>query len=291
MRYAAVLTILLAGAILFISQEASAQIAANKAYSLVGNGFATSNDSIMDTSVDLAFTTSKTKNIINFDFQTGVITLNDKDLNISDFTGTTTNNGKIFRFTSNAVDSGGEKFSVKTIGKLIDKTTTDSIYSVSITLTDSKKITTKLVYTAKTAEYVPKTQTPKSGVTVKILKGSANPNELTYQDQLKGFQFRYFSEDRISIKPGETITFVNDDVASHSLKSGTANLASKHKTFTADGKFASGKILPGKSWSVTFVEPGFYRIFDENYQWMDTTIFAFDMSSKQEIKKSDKPLN
>ncbi|MGI0004571.1 MAG: cupredoxin domain-containing protein [Candidatus Nitrosotenuis sp.] len=289
MRYTVLLALFLIGAIPLIAQDASAQIAGNKAFSLTGNGFATSNDSIMDTNIDLAFITTKTKNVVGFDFQSGVITLNDKELTLSGFTGTTTNNGKIFRFTSNALDSSGEKFSVKTIGRLIDKTTTDSIYSLSITLTDSKKITTKLVYTTKTSEYVLKTQTAKTGATIKILKGSANPNALTLQDQLKSF--RYFSEDRIMIKPGETITFVNEDTVFHSLKSGTGTSpAEKDQTFNADGKFASGKILPGKSWSATFTEPGFYRLFDENYQWMDITAFVFDTSNSKQIK-SNKPLN
>jgi plastocyanin len=92
------------------------------------------------------------------------------------------------------------------------------------------------------------------------------------------------------LTPGGTITFVNEDTASHSLKSGTANTASSHKTFDADDKISSGEILPGKSWSVTIDEPGFYRIFDEDYQWMDITIFAFNAPSSQQIK-SNKPLN
>jgi hypothetical protein len=74
------------------------------------------------------------------------------------------------------------------------------------------------------------------------------------------------------------------------LKSGTANTASSHKTFDADDKISSGEILPGKSWSVIFEEPGFYRLFDEDYQWMDITVFVFDIPSSQQIK-SNKPLN
>ncbi|MEM3170186.1 MAG: hypothetical protein QW838_05375, partial [Candidatus Nitrosotenuis sp.] len=69
---------------------------------------------------------------------------------------------------------------------------------------------------------------------------------------------------------------------------GTANYVSRHKTFTPDDKISSGEILPGKSWSVTFTEPGFYRLFDENYQWMDMTIFVIDSSK---IQKTKTPLN
>jgi plastocyanin len=285
------LTAVLALAITFMGQDASAQLSGNKAYSLVGSGFAMSEDAVLDTSIDLSFITTKTKNTVGFNFQSGVITINDNKLTLSNFDGTILSNGKIFRFTSKASDPSGGEFSVRALGRLVDKTTADSLYSVSLTMTDLKKIPTKLVYTTKISEFTPKTtQAAKSGVTIKILKGAANPNERTYVDQATGFTFKYFSEDRIIIKPGETITFVNEDTASHSLKSGTTNYVSRHKTFNADGKISSGEILPGKSWSVTFNEPGFYRLFDENYQWMDITAFVFDTSNRQQIK-SNKPLN
>jgi plastocyanin len=290
MRYAALLAVALLGAVIFVTHDASAQLAGNKAFSLTGTGFATTASSISDSNIDLSFITTKTKNTIGFDFQDGKIVINNKEMVISDLSGTVQNNGKIFRFSAKSSDSGGD-VSIRALGRLIDKTPTDSIYSLSVTLTDSKKETTKLIYTTKVSEFTTKTTpTAKSGVTIKILKGSANPNALTYKDQPAGFQFRYFSEDRISIKPGGTITFVNEDTSSHSLKSGTANYISRHKTFNPDGRFSSGEILPGKSWSVTFDEPGFYRIYDENYQWMDITVFVFDMSSRESIK-SYKPLN
>jgi len=291
MRYAAFLAVAILGTCVFVSQDASAQLVGNKAFSITGAGFATSSNSILDTNIDLSFITTKTKNTIGFDFQNGIITINSNELSISDFSGTVQNNGKFFRFTAKAVDSSGDGFSIKAIGRLVDKTSADSIYSLSGTLTDSEKVATKLVYTTKISEYAQKTTpTAKSGVTIKILKGSANPNERTYKDQSTGFTFKYFSEDRIIIKPGETITFVNEDTASHLLKTGTTNYVSRHKTFNADGKVSSGVIAPGRSWSVTFDEPGFYRLFDEKYQWMDITAFVFDTSAQKPIK-SNKPLN
>jgi len=291
MRYAAFLALFAAGTILFMAQDASAQLSANKAYSLIGSGFATSNDSIVNTDVDLAFVITKVQNTVGFDLQSGTIKINDDELNISDFSASTSNNGKIFKFTSSASATGGEKFSIKATGRLVDKTATDSIYSLSATLTDSNKATTKLVYTTKIAEYTPKAQTPKSGITIKILKGSSDPSAATYKDFQAGFQFRYFSEDRLTVKSGQTITFVNEDTAPHSLKSGIANSpASTKKTFKPDGRFASGKIAPGKTWSVTLTEPGLYRFYDENNQWMDITVFVANISSYQPIK-SNKPLN
>jgi plastocyanin len=289
MKYVALLMLAFVGVMIFTSQDASGQLSANKAFSLTGNGYATSNNVISDTNIDLSFLTTKTKNTVGFNFQSGTLTVEERELTISDFSGSVFSNGKIFRFTSTASDSDDE-FTLKALGRLVDKTTTDSIYSLSGTLVDSNKATTKFVYTTKISEYTPKTIASKSDITIKILEGSANPHERTYQDQTAGFRFNYFSEDRIMLTPGGKITFVNEDTSSHNLKSGTANTASRHKTFNPDDKFSSGEILPGKSWSVTFDEPGFYRLYDENYQWMDITVFVFDAPSSQQIK-SNKPLN
>ncbi len=293
MRYVAFAALALVGIILIISQDASAQITGNKAFSLVGNGFAVSENDISDTSVDLLFITNQMKNTIDFSLQTGVLVVGDNDLNISDLSGLLLHKGKIFRIISNAADSEGNQFTVRILGRIIDTAQTDSIYSLTGTLTDSSKKVTKLVFTTKVSEFTIKTteKTSKSAVTVKILKGSSAPGERTYIDQTAGYTFKYFSEDRITIPAGGTITFVNEDTASHSLKSGTANYVSRHKTFTPDGKISSGDIQPGKSWSVMFDEPGFYRLFDENYQWMDTTIFVTSDTSSKNIGSSPTPIN
>ncbi|MEW6044381.1 MAG: hypothetical protein AB1608_08970 [Thermoproteota archaeon] len=291
MKYVVVLAAVLLSAGWLLSGDASAQLAANKAFSLTGSGFATSKTQVSDASVDLLFVTTKTKTTPGFDLQSGMIVIDDVELGLSDFNGIILGDGRVFRVTSTAFDSTNE-FSVRVLGRLVDKTDTESIYTISGTITDANKAATKLFYTAKISEITTKqTQTTdKTATTIKILKGAATPGERTYKDQLAGFSFKYFSEDRITITPGSTITFVNEDTTSHSLKSGTANYVSRHKTFTPDGKISSGEILPGKSWSVTFKEPGFYRLFDEDYQWMDITVFVFDLSSRQSIK-SYTPLN
>lgn len=291
MKHIALLAIALIGITFIISQDASAQLAANKAFSLTGSGFAVSKDSIEDASIDLLFVTTKTKTNIDFGFQSGTLIVGDKVLTVSDFSGSIIGDGKFFRVSSKA-STDENQFTIKALGRLVDKTATDSIYSLTGTMTDSKKATTKFVYTTKISEITVKTNdAAKSNITIKILKGSANPNEQTYIEQIGGFQFNFFSEDRVTISPGGTITFVNEDTASHSLKSGTSDNNSKQRSknsFTADGRVSSGDIQPGKSWSITIKEPGFYRIFDENYQWMDITIFVIDTSK---ISKTKTPLN
>lgn len=289
MKYVVFLAAILLGAGWLLSEDANAQLATNKAFSLSGSGFATTKTQISDASIDLLFLTTKTKTTPSFDLQSGMIVIDDVELSLSDLNGSIMADGRIFRVTSTASDSANE-FSVRILGRLVDKTATESIYTISGTITDANKATTKLIYTAKISEITTQQAqaTSKTTTIIKILKGAATPAERTYIDQKGGFSFKYFSEDRVTIPPGSTLTFVNEDTTSHSLKSGTANYVSRHKTFTPDDKISSGEILPGKSWSVTFDEPGFYRLFDEDYQWMDMTIFVIDSSK---IQKTKTPLN
>lgn len=284
MRLTYVTSLVLLGILVSISvQNANAQLGVGKAFTLEGSGYAVSGNSILPTSVDLRFIISQ-KGTTEFTLQNGLLSINGKELDVTSLTGTLLKNGQYFRVVSNVSDSDGKGFSLKALGTLIEKTQASSIYGMTGTLVDSTGKSTKLIYTTKVSEFtstIKPTDNKKKDVTVRILKGSANPEQQTYKEQIGGFSFKFFSEDRISIGTGGTITFVNEDMVSHSLKSGTSHTVSGQKAFTADGKVSSGDIQPGKSWSVTFQEPGFYRIFDEKYQWMDTTIFVSkDSSSK-----------
>lgn len=290
MKYLAFLAVLLGVVFALTIHDAEAQIVGNKAFTLSGNGFAVSNTMISDSTAEITFSISQTKTKTDFTLQDGVIMVDQIDLNISDFNGSVLQNGKLFKFNGKATDPQGKQYAISAVGKLIDKTATESIYTLSGTLTDSAKKTTKLVYTGKVSEFIvkPVDKTPKTDVTIKILKGAASPETATYKTQNAGFKFNFVSEDRITIAPGGTITFVNEDDVAHSLKSGTANYNSHKKTFTPDGKMASGNLAPGKSWSVTFEEQGFFRIYSENSQHIDVTIFVFDVSK---IAKTKTPLN
>ncbi len=293
MRLAYVTSLILLGILIGISaQNANAQLGVDKAFTLGGNGYAVSDDSILPASVDLQFTITQRGTTTEFTLQNGLIVINGKELDVSNFSGTLLKNGQYFRIASKASDSNGKEFSLKVLGRLIEKTQTNSIYSLTGTLDDSTSKSTKLIYISKISEFtaIIKPTDKKKEVTVHILKGSASPEQQTYKEQIGGFSFKFFSEDRISIGTGGTITFVNEDVVSHSLKSGTSRTVSGQKAFIADGKISSGDIQPAKSWSVTFQEPGFYRIFDEKYQWMDATIFVSKDSSSKTLG-SGKPHN
>ncbi len=87
-------------------------------------------------------------------------------------------------------------------------------------------------------------------------------------------RLRYFSEDRIAVEPGTTITIVNDDVVSHNVISGKEN-NDRYVQFTPDGRISTGDIAPGESANITFDEMGFYRLYDPDYQWMKIVAYVF----------------
>jgi len=284
-KHIAILAIVLSLAFTISLNTASAELAGNKAYTLSGNGFAVSSTTISDSSTEITFSTAQSK----FSLQSGVITIDQKDWNLADLSGTMLQNGKLFKFNAKATDSQGKQVTITVVGKLVDKTSTDSIYTLNGAIIDSAKKTTKLVYTSKVSEFITKPITSKnSDITIKILKGAANPQDATYQSQIGGFKFNFLSEDRVTIPPGTTVTFVNDDDVTHSLQSGTANYGSHKKYFTADNKFSTGDIAPGKSQSITFETQGFIRMYDPQYQNIDLTVFVFDSSK---IPKTKTPLN
>ena len=295
MKYLAFLAVLLCVVFALTIHDAEAQIAENKAFTFSGNGFAVSNKSISDSIAEITFSVTQTKTKSEFTLQGGVITIDQKDWTLSDFSGSILQNGKLFRFNAKATDPQGKEATISGIAKLVDKTTTESIYTFSGTITDATKQKTKLVYTSKVSEFLvkPVDKTAKSDVTIKILKGAANQDAATYKTQMTGFRSNFLSEDRITIAPGGTITFVNEDDATHSLQSGIFDNRSKQtakNSFIPDNKISSGIIAPGKSWSVTFDETGFFRLYDEKYPKINITIFVFDESKIVKFGQ-DKPRN
>lgn len=289
MKYLVILAVLLGAIFIMSIDNAEAQIAGNKAFTLSGNGFAVTNTAISDSSAEITFFITQTKTKTDFALQDGMITIDQKDMNLSDLSGSILQNGKIFKFTAKATDPQKKEFIINAVGRLVDKTATDSIYTLSGTMTESKNKITKLIYTGKVSEFVTKTtdKTNKSELTIQILKGAGDASQSTYIGS-SILAHKFFSHDRVVIKPGDTITVVNQDIKSHNLLSGTGgNSRSSHKEFTPDGKISSGEIQPGKSWSMTFDEVNFYKLFDEKSQ-MD---FAILVTNEPTTIKSNTPYN
>ena len=84
-------------------------------------------------------------------------------------------------------------------------------------------------------------------ISIHILKNSSTKG--IANDQVPGQQssdplrLRFFSQDRISVEPGTTITIINDDIVSHNIISGKENYGDRHNPFSPDGRISTGIIL------------------------------------------------
>lgn len=83
--------------------------------------------------------------------------------------------------------------------------------------------------------------------------------------QTVGQQGRMFSADRVAIKAGETLTFLNDDNVPH-------NIASLSK----GNEFNLGSQPPGTSTEVTFTEAGEVQVFCAIHPRMKLTVEVSD---------------
>ena len=132
----------------------------------------------------------------------------------------------------------------------------------------------------------------------KVQGGGDTLNQAVAQQAADGhLKLRYFSQDRLVIEPGTTITIVNDDIADHSVVSGKENYKSRNtnqftSTFTPDGRIVTESIPPGGSITITFDEMGFYRLYDPDYPWMKIIAYVFPpVPDSLIIKDYGKPKN
>lgn len=101
--------------------------------------------------------------------------------------------------------------------------------------------------------------------TVVIPFGAYNP-ELNTPTEV------WFDPPTISIKVGDSVTWVNDDREGHTVTSGqgSGRFGWMSDDFgQADGFFDSGRFLPGDSWSYAFQEKGAFRYFCKIHPWME----------------------
>jgi len=91
-----------------------------------------------------------------------------------------------------------------------------------------------------------------TGVKVDIVQGSYNTNAP-----------RTYVPDTITVVIGvnNTVTWVNDDIASHTVTSDT-------------NVFNSGNMNPGETWTYTFTTPGIYRYHCDYHPWMIGTVIV-----------------
>ncbi|MFM7796545.1 MAG: hypothetical protein ACKO7N_07260, partial [Candidatus Nitrosotenuis sp.] len=107
MRYLPSLMVLLTISIALSINNADAQLSGNKAFTLSGTGYAISNTSVSDSSLEMTFSMTQSKNKSDFTLQDGVIMVDQKDWDLSELSGSVSQNGKLFKFSSKATDQQG----------------------------------------------------------------------------------------------------------------------------------------------------------------------------------------
>ena len=268
----------------FVFSDSFAIISPNSAFTLEGSGYAVTEDTIKISEIDLVLSTqTQTGSSVKSSIEDGFITLDDKDFLATELEATILREGNYIRVNGVVESDTGDTASIRFFGRLVEESKTASVYGFTgrITIDDNDY---KIIYTAKLSELSKIKTTTESKtdekLTIHILKGSSTQGVGTYIDvgaaseSTSSLNLRYFSQDRISIEPGTTITIVNDDVVSHSILSGTEN-KDRYNQFTADGRISTDEILPGQSTNITLDNAGFYRLYDPDYQWMKIVAYVF----------------
>jgi len=263
-------------------ENAFAAVPTNSVFTLEGSGFAVTADTIKISKINLALSTEKQiGSTIKSQIKDAFFTFDDTIFQGTELNATLLREGKYFRIDGIIDDGSRNEASVKIFGKLIEESKDGSIYGFTgkITTNDQEY---KIIYTSKLSKLTKINVTPtdskniQENLTIHILKGSSTQGGESYIGlPLDSTKFKYFSEDRISVEPGTTIIFVNDDVVPHNILSGKENYYDRYNQFTPDGRISSGEISPGKSISITLDEKGFYRLYDPNFQWMKIVAYVF----------------
>jgi len=276
----------------FVFSDSFAMISPNSAFTLEGSGYAVTEDTIKISEIDLVLSTQKqTGSSVKSSIEDGFITLDNEDFLATELETTILREGNYIRVNGVVESDTGDKATIRFFGRLVEDSKNASVYGFTgrITIDEDNY---KIIYTAKLSELtkiIPTSTESKidEKITIHIAKGSSTQGVGTYidlagakqratetQSSTDSLRFRYFSQDRISIEPGTTITIVNDDTVSHSILSGQ-KLNDRYIQYTSDGRVSTGKILPSQSINITFEEAGFYRLYDPDYQWMEIVAYAF----------------
>lgn len=270
----------------YFTNDAFAEVSENQAFLLEGSGFAVTEDVIEASEIDLGLSSQDRQgSSINFVTKDGFVTLGEDDFIISELEGKFLRDGKYIRLNGNIESSSSSDTSISFFGRLIDESQDASVYGFTGRITTNDD-TYKIIYTTKLTPLSKIDQVTESATdnnTLRILKFASTqgidenkpPGQLT-----TGIKLAFFSEDRISIEPGTTITIVNDDTVTHSIISGKEN-SDRHNPFTPDIEYlgkqriSTGPIEPGKSVTITFDDAGFYRLYNPDYTWMKIVAYVF----------------
>ena len=295
MKVAITLLALLAVSSGHIAHESFAEISTNQAFLLEGSGFAVTEKSIRISEIDLGLSSKQQSgSSINFLIEDGFITLGEEEFVVSDLEGKFLREGHYIRINGNIESLSGFYTSISFFGRLVEESADASVYGFTGRITTSDDAY-KIIYTAKLSTLsittTPTESEELNDITLYILEGSSlqgttnsyvgiNDERLHAEtrDNTDPLRLRYFSQDRIKVEPGTTITIVNNDLVSHSIISGKENSGDRHVPFTPDGRISTGDIAPGESTTITFDDMGFYRLYDSDYTWMKIIAYVFPNS-------------
>ena len=276
----------------YFVNESFAEISENQIYLLEGSGFAVTEEAIRVSEIDMGISSQQQSgSTINFLTEDGFITLDNQEFTISELEGKFLREGRYIRLNGNVESSSGFDTSISFFGRLVAESKNAVVYGFTGRLTTPDD-TYKIIYTTKlsTLSKINISSPEKSEeLTIHILKGSSSQGiaenyiesssvrdqAIATQNIADPLRLRYFSDDRILVEPGTTITIVNDDVVSHSILSGKENYGDRHNPFTADGRISTDTISPGESINITFDDAGFYRLYDPDYPWMKIVSYVF----------------
>jgi len=265
----------------YFINESFAEISENQAFLLEGSGFAVTEELIRISEIDLGlFSQQQHGSTIDFLTEDGFITLGDEEFLISNLEGKFLREGRFIRINGDVESSSGFDTSISFFGRLVEESKDASVYGFTGRITTPDD-TYKVIYTTKlsTLSKITTTQTSSeesNDLTIHIILGSSSRGGSdSYIGNLNPVRLNYFSQDRITIDPGTTITIVNDDEVSHSVISGKENYNDRNNPFTSDGRISTGELAPGESTSITFDDTGFYRLYDPDYTWMRIVAYVF----------------
>ncbi len=281
-------------------EKANAELSPNNAFVMEGSGFAITDEFIQNSQIDLLLTTGdQVGSSIKLFVEDGFISLNDEDFTITELIGSVLREGRFVRLSGNLESTVGDEASFSVFGKLIQNSDEGSVYSFTGRITE-RGIPNKIIYTSKISEVsslipdrlIDETaritgEVKENEIVIRILKGAYQPSlfgsyregvggQEYYQQNTQRASVGYFFPERLTITPGITLTFFNDDDVSHKIVSARRDTNSRGiGNPTPDGKIVSEEILPGGSWSYTNERIGFIFLMDPNYPWMSMDITSF----------------
>jgi plastocyanin len=284
MRAVIILLALLVVSSGYFINDSFAEISENQAFLLEGSGFAVTEEFIRISEVDLGLSSQDQHgSTINFLTEDGFITLDNEEFIISNLNGKFLREGKYIRINGNIESSNGLDTSISFFGRLVDESKDASVYGFTGRITTPDD-TYKVIYTTKLSSLseikIISNEPQNSGnLSIHILKDSSTQgirsDGVPGQQSSDPLRLRFFSQDRISVEPGTTITIINDDVVSHNIISGKENYGDRHNPFTPDGRISTGTFASGESINITFDDTGFYRLYSPDYPWMKIVAYVF----------------